>query len=48
MNKDVVDGQLVNEVNSSPEEEVVKVANEYVLHADEVAAMEVNMDQIYT
>jgi len=46
VNKDVVDRQLVNEADSNPEEEAEKVANEAVVNIDEVATVEVNMDQI--
>ncbi|QCD79098.1 hypothetical protein DEO72_LG1g2737 [Vigna unguiculata] len=46
VNKDVVDGQLVNEVDSSPEEEAKKVADEVVVNTDEAASVEVHVDKI--
>jgi len=48
MNKDVVNGQLVNETESSPEEEVEKVAEEPDANPDEAVAVKVNVKQTKT
>jgi len=45
-NKDVVGGQLVNEVDSSLEEEAEKVAEELVVHTEEVEAEKGNLYNI--
>jgi len=42
--KSLVDGQLVNEANSSPKEEAEKVANEVVVNTDEAAPVEMLME----
>ena len=42
----MVDGQFVNEMDSSPEEEAEKVADEPDVNPNEAATMEVNMDHI--
>jgi len=44
VNKDVVDGQLVNEMDSSPKEEAEKVADEPDVNPEEATTVEVNMD----
>jgi len=44
----VVDGQLVNETKSSPQEEVEKVAVEADENPGETATVEVNMNQTET
>jgi len=46
VNKDVVGRQLVNKTDSSLEEEAEKVADEVVVHTEEVAAVGGNLDNI--
>ena len=46
--KDVIGGQLVNEADSSPEEEAKKVADEAVVNTEEVAAAGGNIDNVGT
>ena len=42
----MVDGQLVNEADSSLEEEAEKMADEVVVNTDEAAAVEVHVDKM--
>jgi len=46
INKDMVEGQLVNKADSSPKEEAEKVANEAVVNTKEVAVVEGNLDKM--
>jgi len=45
VNKDVVDGELVSEVESSHEEEVEKMVVKLDANPDDVVATEVDVDQ---
>jgi len=45
VNKDVVDGQLVSEMESSPEEEAEKLAAEVDANPDETMAAKVDVNQ---
>ena len=46
VNKDVVEGHLVNEVDSSLEEEAEKVADEVMVNTEKVATVEGNLDKM--
>ena len=48
VNKDVIDGRLVSETESSPEEEAEKMAAELNANPDEVVAAKVDIDQTTT